>query len=305
VIRYDGLYAPDSEQRPNEDERVRSNWLRFYPTGDVIGYQIGAIPNTAETYLRIHKKNVLRGKVQVDGERVAFDLCRGDERISYQGTIEIDALVLAKIDQVKPKHIASERYGFQLVKRLVPKDTKPKPVQTKRPQNPRRPLGLPAPFEVAKAGRAESSSEGVVIVPGCDLVRVVDTSGGNKSVLSPPNTVAFVMMPGEREIAGWRVQKRPGVSGIGRAHYDWLIDFYPWPPDGKSQATSSYEIKSRNVIAGCWTDRLGAPKVYGGRVIELHCCNEDELTTLFAVRCRSGEWRETEDRTEAAAWARE
>lgn len=121
VIRYDGLYAPQSQDKTPQHHC--SHWLRFFPTGDVTTYQIGAIPNTAEKYLRLEKRDVLRGKLQQDGHRIAFELQLREQTISCKGAIDGDALVLT-VDYpgyggFAPRPAGPERWIFFPVKRLA------------------------------------------------------------------------------------------------------------------------------------------------------------------------------------------
>jgi hypothetical protein len=206
--------APGRESIGDGRRRVtRGDWLRFYPTGEVTGYSVWAIARTAEKYTRLRSKGVARGTLQRDGDRVSFQLRGPNKLISYQGVVEADALVLFSDDESAQRHKPSERYGFYPVKKLAPRPdastdgSKPTPKPRKQPKPPS--FGFPPAFDVRKVGSAPASVQGVVIVPGRMLVHVFDSERG-QAVLTPPNTVAFVMLPGGDRVAGWRVREAAG-----------------------------------------------------------------------------------------------
>ena len=157
AIRYDGLYAPESQaghdgQEEGKDRRLvrRRDWLRFYPTGEVTGYPVWAIPRTAEKYTRLRSKGVARGTLHKDGDRVSFQLRGPDTLISYQGVVEPDALVLSSDDKRAQRDKPSERYGFYPVNKLAPRPdgstdaSKPAPKPRKEPKPPS--FGFPPAF---------------------------------------------------------------------------------------------------------------------------------------------------------------
>lgn len=305
-IKYHGLYAPDSERSEGD---VHSNWLRFYPNGEVIGYQINAIPRTAANYLRIEKRGIPRGVIKMDGAGISFELSTKEGVVaSFEGSVEGDVLVLSKHNLLKQRHTEPEPYSFYAIKKLAtPSDAPTQESVTPKPQRTSRPkallFGFPPPFEVIKVGETPTSRNGVVAVGGNDCMAVFDTKR-SLPVLSPNNTIAFVMLPSEQEVAGWRVEKKADTSGIARGDYDWWLDLYAWPPTrADAMPTLSYKVSDYELITWFWPVNIVSAKSHHGRIIELKCGSEEGMCSLFLVRTDTELWRETRDRKEAIAWA--
>jgi hypothetical protein len=162
----------------------------------------------------------------------------------------------------------------------------------------REPTGIPARYRVSPVGRGPSSQQGKLSVSGHEHVGLVDASTG-EVLFAPPWAVALGMSPDERELISWRVERRAGASGVGRADYDWILERYAWP---ERTLASAHVVADRTLIAWHWPGELAVPLAGGGRLLVLGARSEDDFVRLYLVTGVDGAVRETTRRHEAEEW---
>ena len=149
---------------------------------------------------------------------------------------------------------------------------------------------------VAVASQADGSSQGKVAVAGDEYVGVYIRG---ELVFEPPQAVAIVLAP--ERLFSWRVVKRAGQSGIGRADYDWVLEIFTWPDPS---FVACHVVQSRDVIAWCWPVRLRCPKRHQYRVATFAARSEDYKAEVHVVVHPDGTFSETLDHAVALALAK-
>jgi len=164
----------------------------------------------------------------------------------------------------------------------------------------REPSGIPPQWEVKKTGQAPSSSQGKIATSGHDHVGLFERDASTPCFV-PELAVALAMSPEERTLYAWRVEKRPGASGIARGDYDWSLDRYRWP---SGERYASHVLTTRKTIEWCWPTRLDAPLEGDGRMVGFRARCEDYVQCVWVVDV-GAEIRETNSLDEARAWLAE
>lgn len=162
----------------------------------------------------------------------------------------------------------------------------------------REPSGIPRRYVVLEVGRAQSSMQGSVSVPGHALYGIFPRDD-DRPGFSLPDAIAYGMTPDERTLYVWRKVKQPGRSGVARADYDWYLERHTWP---ERAFDARHVVQDRDLIAWCSPSRLEVPAEGNGRVVVLRAWSEDAAERVFVVDTPEGT-RETRDREEALRWA--
>jgi hypothetical protein len=110
-IRFDGVYQSNMDIDP-EDKDTTWQYVRFYPSGQVISVTTEGTPFEITAWFKLDFKNVSKGHYESKSNRLHFSTTSESGTVIYKGKIVEGGNLLLKTKSLINGHRAREKYYF-------------------------------------------------------------------------------------------------------------------------------------------------------------------------------------------------